>query len=176
MLKIIRNMRELDFSALMEIYAEGNRENGREMWPELPEGQRILMAEQGFYQYLRECFFPTPGAVYCLWEVRGRWVSALRLEPYRDGLLLEALETRPDARRQGYAKALIQAVTDWLADRGPVRVYSHVSKRNQPSLATHKACGFQKILDYAVYADGSVANRAVTLVYTRERSGEENRS
>ena len=50
-------MRELNFAQLMEVYAESNRENGDEFYPHMPEGQRLLQAEQDFYQYLRESFF-----------------------------------------------------------------------------------------------------------------------
>ena len=100
MLCVVKRMGELDFAALMEVYEEGNLENGEELWPELPEGLRLLNAEQAFHQYLRECFFVTPEAVYCIWQEKGKYVSALRLEPYQDGLLLEALETAPHSRRR----------------------------------------------------------------------------
>lgn len=160
MLKIYKNLRELDFQRLMTIYEEGNRENGQERYPELPEGQQILRAEQDFYQYLRECFFPTEGAFYAVWEEDGQYVAALRLEPYQDGLLLEALETRPDMRRRGYAKTLIRSVLEVTRE---IRVYSHVSKRNLPSLRAHYACGFEIWMDYAVYADGSVLQNSYTL-------------
>lgn len=160
MLKIYRNLRELDFRRLMTIYEEGNRENGQERYPELPEVQQILRAEQDFYQYLRECFFPTEGAFYAVWEKDGQYVAALRLEPYQDGLLLEALETRPDMRRKGYAKTLIRSVLEATRE---IRVYSHVSKRNLPSLRAHCACGFEIWKDYAVYADGSVLRNSYTL-------------
>ena len=162
MLYVAKSLKELNFSALMDIYIEGNRENGADMWPDELEGRQLAQAEQGFYQYLRECFFPTPGAAYYIWGENGKYVSALRLEPYQDGMLLEALETAPDQRKKGYAKDLIRAVqVAGLAKK----IYSHVSKRNVPSLRTHEACGFRKILDYAVYADGSVMNNHVTFVY-----------
>ena len=160
MLYIVKNLKELDFSQLMAVYEEGNLENGAELWPELPEGLRLIRAEQAFHQYLRECFFCTPEAVYCIWQEGGRYVSALRLEPYQDGLLLEALETAPDCRRKGYAFALMEAV---LGEYGAQKIYSHVSKRNKASLRTHENCGFRKVLDYAVYVDGSVRHNAVTL-------------
>lgn len=165
MLKIYKSLRELDFGQLMAVYEEGNRENGQELYPGLPEGQQILRAEQDFYRYLRECFFPTEGAFYAAWEEDGRYIAALRLEPYQDGLLLEALGTAPGERKKGYAKALIGAVQEWLAKQGSVRIYSHVSKRNAASLATHRACGFQIILDHAVYADGSVLADSYTMCY-----------
>ena len=154
-------LHEISFAALMWVYEEGNRENGALMHPELPESQQILYAEQAFYQYLRESFFLTKGAVYAIWEEGGTYISALRLEPYEDGLLLEALETAPVYRRKGYAELLIRAVQEAF----PQRIYSHVSKGNAPSLAVHEKCGFRQILDHARYIDGSVVRNAVTLRY-----------
>ena len=159
MLHWIRKLKDLDFRQLMEVYEEGNLESAAEFYPEAPENQQLLLAEQAFYQYLRECFFPTEGAVYAVWVENGRYVSALRLEPYQDGLLLEALETAPAHRRKGYAAALVTAVLQELGGR---KVYSHVGKRNTASLKVHEKCGFQRIAEHAVYADGSVARSACT--------------
>lgn len=159
MLILIENMKDLNFRQLMDVYEEGNLENARTMFPYEPQAQWPLLAEQSFYQYLKECFFPTEGAVYAVWTVEGRYVSALRLEPYRDGLLIEALETAPKQRRRGYATALLRAVKEMAGER---KLYSHVSKRNLPSLRTHGACGFHRILEYAVYADGSVLSNCCT--------------
>ena len=162
MLCCIYSMKELPFGALMAVYEQSNQENGEEFWPELSAGERLLRAEQEFYQYLQQVFFQTEGAVYYLWEVKSRPVCALRLEPYRDGMLLEALETAPEQRRKGYATALIRAA---LAQVGTVKIYSHVGKRNEASLKTHIACGFRRISEQAVYADGSVNDRCCTLLY-----------
>ena len=149
MLHMARSLGELNFSQLMEVYIEGTR--------------GLLQAEQDFYQYLREVFFVTPGAVYAIWQENGRYVSALRLEPYKDGLLLAALETAPEHRRKGYAEALIHSI---LPGRG--KVYSHVHKRNKPSLRIHEKCGFQRVSETAAYLDGSVNDRCCTLCYDRE--------
>ena len=89
------------------------------------------------------------------------YFSALRLEPYEDGLLLEALETAPAHRRKGYAEKLIRAVQAEFLQK----IYSHVSKKNTASLAVHQKCGFRQVLDYAKYIDGSVVRSAVTLCY-----------
>ncbi len=166
MLTIAKSLHELDFSALMEVYAEGNLENGQDLWPDLPQGQQLLRAEQEFRQYLQEVFFPTPGAVYCIWVQGGEYVSALRLEPYREGLLLEALETAPAKRGMGYAQALIHGVQARFPDR---KIYSHVGKRNGPSLAVHEKCGFRKWKDHAVYIDGSVNMRSWTLLWAENK-------
>lgn len=164
MLSIIQSMKDLNFSALMEVYADGNLENARELYPQLPEGQGILQAEQDFHQYLREAFFQTAGAYYAVWQQGGRYVCALRLEPYRDGLLLNGLETAPEYRRQGFARKLIQAVLGLCEDG---KVYSHVHKKNTPSLQLHLQCGFRRISEQAVYLDGSVNSRCCTLLYQR---------
>ena len=162
MLILARSIRDLSFSRLMEVYIEGNLENAEEFYPNLTEGQKLMQAEQDFYQYLNEVFFRTSDAVYAIWEEQGTYVSALRLEPYRDGLLLEALETAPPSRRQGYAEKLIRAVQKQFSNQ---RIYSHVSKKNAASLRVHEKCGFRRISEYAAYIDGSVNQRACTLCW-----------
>lgn len=153
MLLIARSINDFPFSELMRIYIEGNRENASEFYSECSEGEGLLRAEQDFYHYLHDVFFQTEGAFYCMWQEEDRLVSALRIEPYRDSVLLEALETAPEDRRHGYAECLIRAVSAQL--NGTV-IYSHVSKRNIPSLRVHENCGFSRILEYASYIDGSV--------------------
>ena len=160
MLNIVKKLEELDFPALMEVYIEGNEEKAADYG-----AGGLLRAEREFFEYLQEDFFKHAGAFYAVWRVEGRYISALRLEPYQDGWLLEALETAPEYRGRGYAKALVTAVLEYL-DGAPV--YSHVSKRNEASLRTHYACGFEKYLDHAVYVDGSVSQRAYTLRYNME--------
>lgn len=126
MLILAKKLHELAFGKLMEIYVEGNLENGQQAAPEEPVAQQIAIGEQNFYQYLNQVFFPTPEAVYAVWEENGQYISALRLETYRDGMLLEALETRPDYRRRGYAKKLIDAVLPYYPG---LKIYSHVSRK-----------------------------------------------
>ena len=162
MLILAQSIRDLSFSKLMGVYIEGNLENAEEFYPDLPEGQKLMQAEQDFYQYLNEVFFRTSGAVYAIWEVQGSYVSVLRLEPYRDGRLLEALETAPTSRRQGYGEKLIRAVQKQFSNQ---RIYSHVGKKNAASLRVHEKCGFRRISEYAVYIDGSVNRRACTLCW-----------
>lgn len=168
MLTMIYSLGKLPFRSLMAVYEEGNQENGEERYPEEPPERQLALAEEDFYEYLRNVFFPTPGAWYALWTEEGRCVSAVRLEPYGDGLLLEALETAPDMRNRGFASALVTA----LLEQVEAPVYSHVSKRNMPSLAVHKKCGFRKFLDHAVYIDGSINSRCVTLRWEKPFSRE----
>lgn len=171
MLLTYHSLRGLPFGKLMEVYEEGNRENGKILAPFDTEPRQLQLAEADFYEYLRDSFFTVPGAWYAVWEEAGRFVSALRLEPYRDGLLLEALETAPGLRGRGYAAQLICAVQ---GQAGCECLYSHVSKKNGASLAVHKKCGFQIIEDCAVYIDGSVNSRAYTLRYEKKKEMQKN--
>lgn len=164
MLILAHSLRDLRFGALMEVYADSNEEKASD-WPNLPRGHALTLAEQDFRQYLQEVFFPTVGALCAVWEEQGRYVSALRLEPYRDGLLLEALETRPDQRGKGYAQTLIREMQRYLAQQGPVKLYSHIAKRNSASRKVHEQCGFRIISDHAVYINGSVDYRCDTWLY-----------
>ena len=162
MLNIVKKLEELDFPALMEVYIEGNEEKAADYG-----AGGLLRAEQEFFEYLQEDFFKHAGAFYAVWRVEGRYISALRLEPYQDGWLLEALETAPNQRQKGYAVQLIQAAQQMLEQQGSVRIYSHVSKKNFPSLKTHFHCKFEIYRDYAAYIDGSVNDRAYTLRYEK---------
>lgn len=157
MLKLAHTLHELSFSALMGVYLEGNLLKTGGSY-----GPGLLEAEQEFYDYLRQVFFPTPGAVYAVWERGGNYTAALRLEPYRDGLLLEGLETAPELRRRGYANALVEAV---LREFSGCRIYSHVAKSNVPSRNLHEKLGFRKVADHAVYINGSVNTRCVTYLW-----------
>lgn len=163
MLCIYQNLRQLRFGELMEVYRESVAANGRELYPELSDGEQILKAEQDFYAYLRQGFFNRSDDLYCIWEEEGRYVSALRLQKFADGLLLEALETRPEYRRRGYGEQLISAVQEMVGSR---KLYSHIHHRNFPSVEIHEKCRFRKISDISRYADGSVNNRCGTYLYS----------
>lgn len=170
MLKIAHKFSDLNFPELMAVYIDGNRENGRERYRFDTEAVQLRKAEEDFQCYLREVFFCQNDSFYCIWEDDGHYKAALRLEPYSDGYLLCALETAPEARRTGIATALIQNTQEYLSGRGEGRIYSHISKRNTASLATHRKCGFQAIKDYAVYSDGSVLHSHLTYQYRYKKS------
>lgn len=161
MLLITDKLSGLSFSGLMGVYAESNALNAQDQ--EIP----LLEVEQGFYDYLRQVFFAREGTFYVVWTEAGAYVSALRLEPYKDGFLLTGLETAPEHRRKGYAgKLMAQAVKLDVLGRKPV--YSHIHKNNEASQGAHAACGFVKVSDWAVYLDGSVNDVCDTWKLERE--------
>ena len=150
MLKVIKSLSQLHQEQLLTVYS-GSIQSQKE--------------ENAFLSYLREDFFPQKDACYCLWVEENGYKSALRLEPYKDGLLLQALETELSARRMGYGYMLIKTVLAYLATSEYKCLYSHVDKRNIPSLNLHKKCGFQTIADTAVLLDGTVTVNSYTLCY-----------
>lgn len=167
MLEIIKSLKELPFGELMSVYEEGNRENGVARYPKLSANLQLLEAEQDFYAYLK-CFFRQDDSFYALWRQNGILVSALRIEPYQDGWLLAALETKPDCRNQGYAKALVKGVLSYLEGTSRLPIYSHISKGNISSQKVHLSCDFREILPYAIYADGTINNICNTYIYNKK--------
>ena len=144
MLVIIRRYEDLDEKKLMEVYAGSNGENAEEFWPGEDRACAVQKVEQGFLDFLRTEFFTGPCPAYWIWEEEGRWVSALRTNRLEPGFYyLEALETRPDSRRQGCAARLLGEVIRALKEQGPFRLCDCVHKENLASLQTHAACGFR---------------------------------
>lgn len=164
MLKIVNSMKELDFSGLCFVYAERICENGRLRYPLESEGMQNLLAQQDFYSSL--ClFFEDKTAALFYWDIEDCCCAALRLEKYNDGYLLNSLETAPREREKGCAKALVSETIQYLKSEAPVKLYSHIDNRNYISISVHTACGFKKILDHAVYLDGSVLHTSSTYLY-----------
>ena len=97
----------------MEIYEESNSLNGQEKYPLESTYAQVQEAEQDFYQYLSDVFFHQENSFYAVWTNNGVYVSALRIEPYMDGVLLCALETALNSRRNGYARKLISSAGKW---------------------------------------------------------------
>ena len=162
MLKIVYSTKELDYYGLTRVYEQSIRQDGAVYYPSLSNEEQRIRAEQDFYNYLN--IFFSDGKSFCaLWCDEGGYISAMRLEPYRDGLLISGLETLPEVRGKGYAGKLLQATMRYLKDIGVEKVYSHVDKRNIPSLSVHKKAGFSIISDFARYLDGSVSHRSYTL-------------
>lgn len=135
---------DLDKRKLMDIYSESNYENTDYFFPEEPDKEKaVRQVEAGFLDFLKNDFFSKPEAAVWVYEENGTWFSALRTCRVSDVYYLEALETRPDQRRKGYAALLLSAVADAMKKEGPFRLYDCVSKRNTASLKTHEKCGFR---------------------------------
>lgn len=137
MLQIFNSSYGVDLSKLQQVYSESGNSY--------------------FYEDTLD-FLLEDRCVYAVWCVDGCYVSALRWQPYLDGFLIAGVETRPDAKRRGYARQLLRAVLVHFAADGKRIVYSHIDKHNQASIRLHHNCGFEKSRDYARLLDGSVSH------------------
>ena len=136
---------------------------------EMPwDGLERVYGEAVDRSFLRCDFFRKPGAMVCLWLEGDEVVCALRLEPWKDGFLLAALQTAPTCRRCGYARSLLRAVQRYVREQECTKLYSHIHHRNMASIRLHAQCGFQKISDTAALLDGTITAQMGT--YLCERS------
>ena len=147
-LKITRYC-DLDERKLMDVYAESNYENTDYFFPEeTDKAVAVRKVEEGFCGFLKDEFFAHDENAYWVLEENGIWVSALRLNLIEKGLYyLEALETKPDYRKQGYATKLLSGVIEKLRSDGPFRICDCISKKNIASIRTHEKCGFRIVSD-----------------------------
>lgn len=164
MLKIVKSVNELNTEQVFSVYRESIRKNGQDFYRNFSEDQQVILAEEDLLAYLRDDFFRQKDAFMAIWVVDGVYKSVLRIEPYRNGVLLHALETASDSRKKGYAFCLISAVLEHLRQAKCVAVYSHINKRNYPSLHLHKKCGFLQVSDTAAYIDGTVTQNSCTML------------
>ena len=141
-------LRDVDTVKLLTVYDESDDSSYADLWD----------AANGFYEDL-SLFYCCRGAFLSVLALAGRYVSAVRVEPYRDGYLLSCLVTAQNDRRKGYAALLLEKVME----KNPGIYYAHVDRRNRASLELHRKLGFAVYLDYAVHVDGSVYANSYTL-------------
>ena len=163
MLYIADDIHKIKYGLLMELYAQDLQKDAQKHYGRLSLNEGIFCAEQDFYAYLRDEFFKIRGAYYAFWVECGVYYSGLRLEPWKDGLVLCGIATRPDCRRKGYAYKLLQQVLQQLPCG--TKVYSHIDKNNLASLALHHKIGFQLLEDHAEMLDGSFLHNFCTFLY-----------
>lgn len=141
----ITNYTDLEERKLMDIYAESNFENTDYFYPDETDKEvAVSKVESGFLDFLRDEFFKQTKATYWVFAENGEWISALRTCEIQAGLFyLEALETKPDYRKNGYGSFLLSGVLEAMKADGSFRLCDCVSKKNTASLKTHEKCGFQ---------------------------------
>lgn len=154
MLKWIEDINQLSFYNLMQIYTETNLKDVEFNYPYLHGNEALFCVESSFYHFLNDVFFKTKGAKYAIWIQNNKWVSALRLEPFVDGMLISGLETHPDHRNCGYAKYLLNGVISQM--NSGLKVYAHIDPNNLASIAVHTRCGFNKISSCSHMLNGNI--------------------
>lgn len=114
------------------------------LWPETSDAEHIAgMADaiaRGHYVRLARA----PGG-----QALG-FVEASKRTDYVNGTstspvaFLEGLYVVPDARRQGVARALVEAVVKWASDEGCTELASDALADNRAAHAVHRALGFKE--------------------------------
>ena len=172
MLRQIVGKDQLDGRKLMDLYAEGNRENAEEFYPDEDISVGIQRVETEFLSFLNDTFLPKPENTYWVLEENGEYISALRLTELPERrFYLEALETHPYYRRKGFATKLLTEVTETLKAGGPFCICDCVSKRNSASIRTHKRAGFRIASDAGydyLQKEADERNYGFEFVYTGE--------
>jgi len=165
MMQIFDNLSQVQYSELMDVYEESNILAGLENYPGEDKYTSRMLAEQDYYQYLSQVFFHISGSYLVVWMEQGRYISALRLEPYQDGLLIAGIETAPAYRRRGYARRLLTETVSCFTDQRHAILYAHIFKDNKASISLHETCGFCKFADKATFLDGTMSTQAYTYYF-----------
>ena len=144
MLIKITNFKDINKRKLMDAYKESNFENTDYFFPDEKDKEKaVIKVEEGFLDFLKNNFFKKEEATYYVLEENDIWVSALRVCKVKDLYYLEALETHPDYRKQGYGYKLLSSVIEDLKKNGSFRLCDCINKKNIPSIRTHEKCGFK---------------------------------
>lgn len=169
-LKLLHSPEALDEAAFLAVFRQSSRENAPEWYPDLSPEQALERYETSYLEYMRGPFWAEGGILALLADESG-YRSSLRLYPMegKNRFFAEALETRPDSRRQGFGAEVLRRTAQALeAELGPVELISNTYKANTASRAAHAAAGFEQALDWWEEA-GIRDRRQVTLIYTTPR-------
>ena len=114
------------------------------LWPEAEPGQHLdemasFIADADRYVQFIARDAQGRGIGFAEASIRGDYVNGTGSSPVG---YLEGLYVRPHARRQGAAKALVQAVADWAAAHGCRELASDTDLDNLVSQAVHERLGF----------------------------------
>lgn len=161
MIFLADHINKLNFAKLTSLYAEDIERNRKLNYGRLYAHEGRLLAEQDYYQYLRDVFFGSYGGKMFLLEEGDRYLSAVCFEPFKDGLLLNSLITAKDVRRNGYARNILSYAFDQIEG---FTIYSHIHCRNRASILLHEQLDFVKLYDYAHMLDGAVCSDHITYI------------
>lgn len=135
MLKIVSQIDENTIDRLLSVYSESMND----MKANFADDAEMCAAYAAF---LRD-FVKSPKQQILVETSDGDWVSALRaIETSKGHWFFEAVETKPEERKKGFAKNLLCHATDYLKNIGMTEVTCTVSKNNLTSQALHEKCGF----------------------------------
>lgn len=135
MLVIVKKIDEETIERLLSIYSESmesiqsNFKNKNEMIES--------------YIFFLKSFIENPKHLIIVEQSEKTWVSGLRAIETEEGKwFLEAVETKPEERRRGYGKELLEHAVAYLRKVGMNEVSCTIAENNLKSQELHKKCGF----------------------------------
>ncbi len=168
--KLLYSMDEVNINEFLEIFKESSKENALEWYPESTAEEALEKYENGFLEYMRDTFWKEKGALALL-SWKGRYVSSLRLYTKDENtFLMEALETKPDCRKKGFASEIIRRTISCLEEKyDRIELISYTGKHNIASQHTHAAAGMKNIRDYWENEQGERDETQLTFSYKTVR-------
>ena len=125
----------------------------------------------GYEGFLRE-FIRDPGQSVLVETDGDRWVSALRAVESIPGVwFVEAVETAPDRRGQGFGRRLLTHAAERLLSLGAKRIECIIHPDNTASKRLHAACGFVPTDDKPVNCWGETETGCVLWRYIPGENG-----
>lgn len=135
MLNVIQKIDEAAIDRLFSVYAESMEDLQKNF-----AGAAQMRVE---YSAFLTDFIAGPKHLVLVEEAGSEWISGLRAIETKAGCwFLEAVETMPEKRNQGYGKALLLHTIDYLTGLGMTELSCTIAKENAASQALHKKCGF----------------------------------
>ena len=96
---------------------------------------------------------PAPGRYATAWK-EGRAVAIGRAGLDGDHCGIFAMRTARDARRQGFARAVLGTLVAWAATAGAARFYLQVEAGNDEAIGLYRDVGFATGYDYRYWTKG----------------------
>lgn len=135
MLVVVGTVDDDVVSRLFDVYAESMADLSTSF-----SSKRDMHAS---YREFLEGFVSDPGHLVLVEEDGGVWKSGLRAVSFGDGRwFVEAVETDPDARRQGYGRLLLIHASEHLRSLGAQEITCCIYESNVASRRLHAGCGF----------------------------------
>ena len=127
----------------------------------------------GYEGFLRE-FIREPGQLILVETDGDQWVSAMRTVEYRPGVwFMEAVETAPDRRGQGFGKRLLTHTVERLIRLCAKQIECIIHPDNTASKRLHADCGFVPTEDDPVNGWGETETGCVKWRYIPRSTGKE---
>lgn len=135
MLIVVRTVDDGVVSRLFDVYAESMSDLSHDF-----SGEQEMRLS---YREFLEGFVSEDGHLVLVEEDDGAWKSGLRAVSYgSERWFVEAVETDPGVRRQGYGWLLLTHAAEHLRALGAREVTCCISESNVASRRLHESCGF----------------------------------